>query len=57
VVEVVYQSAFHLEMNQNNVFFIFDSTSRRSKITKKINLKQKKKSKARLGLIETIFLK
>jgi hypothetical protein len=49
VVEVVYQSAFHLEMNQNNVFFIFDSTSRRSKITKKINLKQKKKIKSAVG--------
>jgi len=48
VVVVDFQSVFHLEMHQNNIFFIFlnsflTSTHQNNpKTTKKIHLKQKK---------------
>jgi hypothetical protein len=49
VVVVAFQSAFHLEMYQNNIFFYFLKITFISvhqndlKILKKINLKQRKK--------------
>lgn len=52
MVEVVFQSAFRLEMHQNNIFFIFLQHIKTIQ-----NHQKKKKSKAQLGLIETIFLK
>jgi hypothetical protein len=47
MVVVAFQSAFYLEMHQNNIFyffkFIFDiNTLKQSKNNKKINFKQKK---------------
>jgi hypothetical protein len=57
VIEVAFQSAFHLEMNQNNIFlflkFTFDiNTSKQSKNTKK-NLKLKKSSKIFKSVVGT----
>jgi len=42
VVEVVFQSAFRFEMNQNNVFSFLTAHQNNPKSPKKINLKQKK---------------
>jgi len=45
VVTITFQSVFHLEMHQNNVFFKLFLTSTHQnnlKISKNINLKQKK---------------
>jgi hypothetical protein len=47
MVVVAFQSAFYLEMHQNNIFYFFKfifhiNTLKQSKNNKKINFKQKK---------------
>jgi hypothetical protein len=53
VVTITFQSVFHLEMHQNNVFFKLFLTSTHQnnlKISKNINLKQKKSNFSKIFL-------
>ena len=60
MVAVAFQSAFHLEMHQNDIFFIFlklfliSAYQNDLKILKNINLKQRKNKKI-LNFFKSVF--